>query len=66
LVTQVTGRTQPMNKRTLRRALWGYPLVTMKATALIHWQAIKLLSRGIKFHKKPEQLDRDITGSKKP
>jgi DUF1365 family protein len=63
LVTRLTGNTKPMSKRNLRRAFLLYPLVTMKAMALIHWQALKLLSGGISFNKKPEQLTRRVTGT---
>ena len=55
LVTGLNGVFEPMNLVSLRKAFWGYPLVTFKAIALIHWQAIKLLSKGIKYISKPPQ-----------
>ena len=44
-----------MNKESLRRAFWKYPLVTFKAITLIHWQALKIISKGIKYIPKPLQ-----------
>ena len=55
LVTSLMGQTQIMNKASLRKAFWGYPLVTFKAIILIHWQALKIIIKGIKYISKPLQ-----------
>lgn len=55
LVTSLIGKTVLMDKQTLRSAFWSYPLVTLKAIILIHWQALKLVSKGIKYISKPKQ-----------
>jgi len=55
LVTSLIGEMEPMSKQTLARAFWRYPLVTLKSIALIHWQAIKLLAKGIRYISKPAQ-----------
>ncbi len=55
LLTYLRGSFEPMTKSSLRRAFWGYPLVTFKAVALIHWQAIKLLAKGIGYIRRPLQ-----------
>jgi len=55
LVTSLNGTFSPMTKQTLRRAFWQYPLVTFKAITLIHWQALKLLAKGIKYIPRPTQ-----------
>jgi len=55
LVTSLIGNLEPMNSSTLRKAFWAYPLVTFKAITLIHWQALKLLAKGIKYLSKPAQ-----------
>ncbi len=55
LVTTLAGSLEPMTTGTLRKAFWAYPLVTFKAITLIHWQALKLLAKGIKFISKPAQ-----------
>lgn len=55
LLTSLIGARAPMTKHTLKKAFWTHPLVTIKAVALIHWQAIKLMSKGIKYISKPTQ-----------
>lgn len=58
LLTALTGRLVPMTRQTRRRAFWLYPLVTLRAVFLIHWQAVKLVVRGIKYIPKPLQNKR--------
>lgn len=55
LMTALTGKFQPMTKSSLRSVLWGYPLITFRAIFLIHWQALKLFAKGIKYVPKPLQ-----------
>lgn len=61
LLTALTGTLEPMTREGLRRAFWRYPLVTLKSIALIHWQAVKLLAKGIRYIPKPLQQDARIT-----
>ncbi len=63
LVTALTGRFEAMNKHSLHKALWHYPLITFKTILLIHWQAIKLLSKGIKYIAKPAQIMDRVSGT---
>jgi len=55
LITSVIGRLNPLNDKTLFRMVWRYPLVTAKAIVLIHWQALRLISKGIRYIPKPIQ-----------
>ena len=55
LITSLLGNTHILNKQTLRNAFWGYPLVTLKAIVLIHWQALKIIAKGMKYIPKPTQ-----------
>jgi len=55
LVTSLIGEQEPMNLASLRKAFYAYPLVTFKAITLIHWQALKLLVKGIKYISRPAQ-----------
>ena len=55
LITALCGNFMMLTKSSLRRAFWKHPLVTLKAIYLIHWQAIKLLGRGVKYIPKPLQ-----------
>lgn len=63
LITSLKGHMQPMTQGTLKKAFWGYPLVTFKAVALIHWQAMKLLAKGVKYIHKPKQLPEKTTAT---
>ena len=56
LVTSLTGIFQDLNKKNLRKAFWRYPIITFKTIILIHWQAIKLVSKKVKYINKPKQL----------
>lgn len=49
LTTGLAGRFEPMSRRALTAAFLSHPLVTLKVVALIHWQAIKLLAKGLRF-----------------
>ncbi len=63
LVTSLSGVFQPLTRSSLRRAFRAYPLVTLKATALIHWQALKLLAKGIRFNTKPAQKPEKVAAT---
>ena len=54
LQTSVSGTLLPVSPRTLRRALWGYPAMTLAVMARIHWQALRLWLKRTGFHRKPE------------
>ncbi|MDX1975217.1 MAG: DUF1365 domain-containing protein [Rickettsiales bacterium] len=56
LITSLTGKFTPLNAASLRYAFWSHPLVTLKVIALIHWQALKLTSKGVRYIVKPLQL----------
>jgi uncharacterized protein len=56
LITSLTGKFTPLNAASLRRAFWSHPLVTVKVIVLIHWQALKLTSKFIRYITKPLQL----------
>ncbi len=55
LITSLAGSFAPLTPQSLRQAFWRHPLVTLKAMALIHWQAIKLTIKGIRYIVKPQQ-----------
>ncbi len=63
LVTSLVGRLTPMNKKSLRSVFWSHPLVTFKSIFLIYWQAVKLISKGIRHLKKPDQITPNISAS---
>lgn len=41
------GARQPLTDRSLLSALFAYPLMTLKVTAAIHWEAMKLWAKGV-------------------
>lgn len=63
LVTSLIGQFETMNAQTLRKAFWSYPLVTFKAVTLIHWQALKLLAKGIQYISRPPQKAERMSGT---
>lgn len=63
LITTLTGSLSLWDMRYLRTLSLRYPLVSLRALALIHWQALKLIRKGIRYIPKPEQLpDRQSRG----
>lgn len=64
LITLLTGTFSPLDARSLRRAFWTHPLVTLKAISLIHWQAVKLFGKGIRYIVKPLQLNEKLTATR--
>ncbi len=61
LITSLTGKLSPLTRSALRKAFWQHPLVTLKAIALIHWQALKLFRKRVKYNDKPKQKDERLT-----
>lgn len=53
LQTSVSGTLLPVTPATLRRALTGYPALTLVVMARIHWQALRLWLKRVRFHSKP-------------
>lgn len=52
--TSVSGTLQAITPQTLRQALWGYPAMTLAIIARIHWHALQLWLKRVRFHRKPE------------
>jgi len=61
LITSLMGTLSPLTNANMNKAFWRYPLITFKAIWLIHWQALKLISKGIKYIKKPTQKSEKIS-----
>jgi DUF1365 family protein len=53
LQTSVSGHLEPVSTRSLRRAAWGYPLMTLALVGRIHWQALQLWRKRVPFFHKP-------------
>ncbi len=59
--TSVSGTLEPVTPASLRRALWGYPLMTLGVMARIHWHALLLWRKRVRFHRKPEPPSSFVT-----
>jgi DUF1365 family protein len=61
--TSVSGRLEPVTPAALRRALWRYPAMTLMVMARIHWQALQLWLKRVRFFSKPPAPDQFVTRS---
>ncbi len=61
LVATLTGARRELTDAQLLRAFFSVPLLGLKVMAAIHWQAIRLMLRGVKFHRRPPPPDADIS-----
>jgi DUF1365 family protein len=61
LTATLTGRRLPFTSRSLTRVLLRYPLVTLKATAGIHWEAFKLWRKGAPYRRRGLPPVHDLT-----
>jgi len=59
--TSVSGELHPLTPATRRKALWGYPLMTIMVVYRIHWQAFKLWLKKVPFFSKPRLPKNQIT-----
>lgn len=49
----LAGEREPLTSASLRRSLVRYPLMPARVAAGIHWQALRLRLKGMRFHRKP-------------
>jgi len=61
LETSLVGNLKPLSSCALVWRFVRYPLVTLKVVYLIHYQALKLLSKGANYHSKPSMPKQEIT-----
>jgi DUF1365 family protein len=50
LTAAFAGQRAPLTDAMLARALLGHPLMTLKVTLAIHWEAAKLLLKGLRVY----------------
>ena len=46
-------RRRPISRAALGRVLWRYLLLTLRVSAGIYWQALRLKLKGAAFHRHP-------------
>lgn len=51
LTATFSGAHSPLTDAALLRAVLAHPLMTLKVTAAIHWEAIKLLLKGLRVYR---------------
>jgi DUF1365 family protein len=61
LQTSVSGQLELLGPASLRKAAWRYPLHTLGVIARIHWQAVKLWRKRVRFHRKPRPPEAFVT-----
>jgi DUF1365 family protein len=61
LATSVGGRREPLEQRAVLRRFAGNPAMTLGVIARIHWQALKLWRKRVRFHRKPRPPREAVT-----
>ncbi len=61
LHTALVGTRLPFTDRELARSLLRRPFGAARATALIHWQAVRLWRKGIRYRRRPEPREPSVT-----
>jgi DUF1365 family protein len=61
LETSVSGELRPATAQELRAALWRHPVLTLAIVARIHWQALRLWTRRVRFLRKPAAPEAFLT-----
>lgn len=61
LNTSVSGVLEPITPTLLHQALWRYPAMTLMVVARIHWQALRLWLKRVRFFSKPATPDQFVT-----
>lgn len=61
LVATLTGERRDLDDATLLRLFFSVPLLGFKVIAAIHWQAIRLMLRGVRFHRRPPPPADDVS-----
>ena len=57
----VSGTLQAITPAALQQAVWRYPAMTLMVVARIHWQALKLWLKRVRFVSKPPAPEHFIT-----
>ena len=61
LTTSVAGKPISLTTPRILRSFFQYPLMTVKVIALIHWEAARLIFKGIRYRPKPPSPPQEIT-----
>lgn len=61
LIATLTGRRAPLSNRTILRAALRRPLGSRRVLALIHWQALKLWWKGVRYRARGTPPEQEVT-----
>lgn len=61
IVAAFAGDRRPLSDAVLIRALFAYPLLTLKVVAGIHWEALLLWVKGMRLQKRPHPPAEPVT-----
>ena len=64
LATSLMGQLRPWTRVSYHKFLWAYPFNSLKTIGLIHWQALKLALKGLKYISKPTQKETRVSVAK--
>ena len=53
ITASFAGKAEVLSARRLALMLLRFPLLTLKVIAGIHWEALKLLAKGMRFKARP-------------
>jgi uncharacterized protein len=61
ITTSVSGKRIPLTAGNLMRCFFRFPLVTVKVISLIHYQALKLFLKGIRYRTRPQPPTTEVS-----
>jgi hypothetical protein len=61
LVATLSGTRAALTDTALLRSFLSMPLMTVKIVAMIHWHALKLWLRGLRFYRKPDPPEHEVS-----
>ena len=61
LLATFTGERRPLTDAAILRAVLGHPLLALKVMGGIHWEALKLLLKGMRLRPPPPAPDQAMT-----
>lgn len=61
LETSVSGELEVLTTQSIQKAFWRYPAMTFGVVLRIHWQALKLWLKRVKYISKPQSPENFVT-----